>query len=210
MKAERRQQVERLYHAALECEPESRAAFLDEACAGDAELRGEVESLLKYESRANSFIEAPALEVAAEMMAEERLPSWRATRLLTTRFSPRLAQAGWAKSTWLRTRGSGARSHSSYCLPSSRKTKNVCAASSRKRVPLRRLTIRTSHISTKSQRRTVQALSRWSMSKGKRLMPRSAVVRSTQPRWLTSPFLSRRGALRDGHGAAAFLRGECG
>ncbi|MDQ3257657.1 MAG: protein kinase, partial [Acidobacteriota bacterium] len=72
MKAERWQQVERLYHAALECEPESRAAFLDEACAGDEELRREVESLLKYESRAERFIEAPALEVAAEMMAEEQ------------------------------------------------------------------------------------------------------------------------------------------
>ncbi|MDQ3258323.1 MAG: serine/threonine-protein kinase, partial [Acidobacteriota bacterium] len=71
MKAERWQKVERLYHAALECEPESRAAFLDDACAGDAELRREVTSLLAYQSRAENFIEVPAIEVAAEMMAEE-------------------------------------------------------------------------------------------------------------------------------------------
>jgi len=71
LKAERWQKVERLYHAALECEPESRAAFLDDACAGDAELRREVTSLLAYQSRAENFIEVPAIEVAAEMMAEE-------------------------------------------------------------------------------------------------------------------------------------------
>jgi hypothetical protein len=39
MKPERWKQVGHLYHAALESEPESRAAFLDEACAGDEELR---------------------------------------------------------------------------------------------------------------------------------------------------------------------------
>ena len=72
MKAERWQQVEHLYHAALECAPESRAAFLDEACAGDKELRAEVESLLKYESRAERFIESPALEVAAGLMAADQ------------------------------------------------------------------------------------------------------------------------------------------
>ncbi len=66
MKAERWQQVERLYHAVLECAPESRAAFLDDACAGDAELRQEVTSHLSYQSQAENFIEVPALEVAAE------------------------------------------------------------------------------------------------------------------------------------------------
>src|SRR5215207_7687028 len=63
------QQVERLYHAALERGAEGRAAFLAEACAGDEELRREVESLLAYEDEAENFIESPALEVAAQMMA---------------------------------------------------------------------------------------------------------------------------------------------
>jgi serine/threonine protein kinase/Flp pilus assembly protein TadD len=62
---ERWQQIEELYHAALEREPESRAAFLDEACAGDEELRREVASLLAYDDKPASFIEAPVLEVAA-------------------------------------------------------------------------------------------------------------------------------------------------
>ncbi len=38
--------VEELFHAALDRPPEERAAFLDRACDGDAELRREVESLL--------------------------------------------------------------------------------------------------------------------------------------------------------------------
>lgn len=71
MKSERWQQVERLYHAALERGAESRASFLTEVCAGDDNLRHEVESLLAYEDLAESFIESPALEVTAKLMAEE-------------------------------------------------------------------------------------------------------------------------------------------
>ena len=63
------QQVERLYHAARERSAEERAAFLTEACVGDEALRQEVESLLQYEDQAENFIDSPALEVAAKMMA---------------------------------------------------------------------------------------------------------------------------------------------
>ncbi len=69
MKPERWKQVEQLYHAALEREPDSRVAFLDEACADDEELRREVASLLGYDDRPASFIEAPALEVASRELA---------------------------------------------------------------------------------------------------------------------------------------------
>src|ERR671915_502419 len=71
MKDERWQQVEHLYHAALAKQPAERSAFLVAATAGDAELRREVESLLAYEDRAENFIESPALDVAARMMADE-------------------------------------------------------------------------------------------------------------------------------------------
>ncbi|HZI86468.1 MAG TPA: hypothetical protein VFD48_06520, partial [Pyrinomonadaceae bacterium] len=60
MKAERWQQVERLYHSTLAKEVGERSAFLAEACAGDEGLRGEVESLLAYEEQAEDFIESPA------------------------------------------------------------------------------------------------------------------------------------------------------
>src|SRR5438876_1132634 len=69
MKPERWQQIERLYHAALEREPEARAAFLDKACAGDEELRREVEGLLACDDKTASFIDGPALEVAAKALA---------------------------------------------------------------------------------------------------------------------------------------------
>src|SRR5712692_5093876 len=71
MKPERLQQIEQVYHAALEREPGARAAFLDEACGGDHELRQEVESLLGYKSEAADFIETPALERAAKEIAQE-------------------------------------------------------------------------------------------------------------------------------------------
>jgi hypothetical protein len=44
MNPERWRQIEALYHAALERAPGDRAAFLDEACAGDGDLRREITS----------------------------------------------------------------------------------------------------------------------------------------------------------------------
>ena len=42
--------VERLYHAALERPDRDRAAFVAAACAGDRELRREVESVVFHDS----------------------------------------------------------------------------------------------------------------------------------------------------------------
>jgi serine/threonine-protein kinase len=55
MKPERWNQVEQLYHAALEREPDAREGFLSQACAGDSDLRREVEELLRYDGAAGSF-----------------------------------------------------------------------------------------------------------------------------------------------------------
>ncbi len=77
MKPERWEQVAQLHRAVLEHEPSQRAAFLQEACAGDEGLRREVESLLGYEKAAEGFIEAPALDVAALRLAEEQAESAR-------------------------------------------------------------------------------------------------------------------------------------
>jgi serine/threonine protein kinase/TolB-like protein/Flp pilus assembly protein TadD len=72
MTPERWQQIKSVLDSALEREPNERAALLDEACAGDTELRREVESLLEAHERAGDFMQAPAAEVAAEVMAEEQ------------------------------------------------------------------------------------------------------------------------------------------
>jgi hypothetical protein len=71
MKPERWQRVKELYHSALRHEESARLEFLREACAGDAELLHEVESLLAYEIPAEQFLEAPALEVAAKVLAQD-------------------------------------------------------------------------------------------------------------------------------------------
>src|SRR5437867_5877651 len=65
MKPERWQEIERLYYAALEREPDERAAFLESACAGDENLRREVASLIAAGDRVGSFMEPPADAVTA-------------------------------------------------------------------------------------------------------------------------------------------------
>src|SRR5215471_378235 len=71
MKPERLEQVERLYHAALEREEAEREPFLRTVCAGDEALRQEVESLLHHDKEAEDFIESPALETMAKALAKE-------------------------------------------------------------------------------------------------------------------------------------------
>jgi eukaryotic-like serine/threonine-protein kinase len=62
-------QVEKLYHSAAALRPAEQAAFLDQACRGDPELRQELESLLAHDKQAENFIESPALEIAAGQLA---------------------------------------------------------------------------------------------------------------------------------------------
>src|SRR5687767_5334118 len=75
MKPERWQQIERLYHAALQREPDERVAFLESVCAGDESLRSEVASLIAAGDRIGSFMEAPSGAVAAETPAGAPQPS---------------------------------------------------------------------------------------------------------------------------------------
>jgi serine/threonine protein kinase len=72
MNAERWSQIDRLYHSAREQEPGERDRFLRQACSGDEELRREIESLLAYEAETATWIDRPALEVAAKALAAER------------------------------------------------------------------------------------------------------------------------------------------
>jgi len=69
MEPERWSQIEKLYHSAAALESHERATFLDRSCNGDPELRQEVESLLAQDLQAENFIEFPALEIAADLMA---------------------------------------------------------------------------------------------------------------------------------------------
>jgi len=76
VEAERWQKIERLYHSALELAEGQRAAFLDQACGEDESLRREVASLLAQSQGEDSFLEVPAMEMAAKALAAsaETLP----------------------------------------------------------------------------------------------------------------------------------------
>src|SRR5215831_11763498 len=66
MKPERWEKVIDLFQSALEHTPEERAAFLNESCQDDEDMRREVESLLTSHERAENFIEIPAFKAAPE------------------------------------------------------------------------------------------------------------------------------------------------
>jgi eukaryotic-like serine/threonine-protein kinase len=58
--SERWRRIEELYHAARERAPADRAAFLDDACANDPDLRREVESLLAEDASRECMLDRPA------------------------------------------------------------------------------------------------------------------------------------------------------
>jgi serine/threonine protein kinase len=73
MKPERWHQISHLYHSAAQRNEADRAAYLTEACAGDPDLRREVESLLAHQDGA-CLLDSPALDLAASSLAP-RLPN---------------------------------------------------------------------------------------------------------------------------------------
>ena len=71
MSPDRWEHIQELYHAALELEPTQRSAFLEEACGDDEAVCREVEALLAEHGKAGSFLETPALDLAAQVRAEQ-------------------------------------------------------------------------------------------------------------------------------------------
>src|SRR6185295_5255947 len=61
--------IQELFHGALRLEPVARSAFLVEACGSDSELLAEVQSLISAHEREGSFIDSPAGQPVAEMLA---------------------------------------------------------------------------------------------------------------------------------------------
>ncbi len=71
MGSERLQQIEEIYHAALEISPENRVSFLDENCGDNSQLRDEVSSLLAFENKSESFLDNSVASLAAELFADQ-------------------------------------------------------------------------------------------------------------------------------------------
>ena len=71
MTPERWRVVERIFQSALDRDASERLGFLDTACAGDGELRREVESLLSAHQTDDRFLESNALKHAARDLARD-------------------------------------------------------------------------------------------------------------------------------------------
>jgi serine/threonine protein kinase len=72
MTPERWQQVKAIFNSAIAYAPEERSSFISQACSGDEQLRSEVESLIASHEQSGNFIDQPAFEVAASLLAGER------------------------------------------------------------------------------------------------------------------------------------------
>src|SRR5215831_16592842 len=71
MTPEQWEKLDQIFHAAVGRAPAERAKFIEENCAGDESLRQELNDLLSAHEQSNSFIEAPAADVAASLIAED-------------------------------------------------------------------------------------------------------------------------------------------
>src|SRR5215813_13776781 len=71
MTPERWQQVKAIFNSAIGYEPEERRSFISQACSGDEQLRSEVESLIASHEQSGSFIDQPAFEAAASLLAAD-------------------------------------------------------------------------------------------------------------------------------------------
>jgi serine/threonine-protein kinase len=72
MKPEEWNQIDELLQETLNKAPGDRAAFLDQICEGKEDIRLEVESLLAHHDQAQSFLEQPPAEVAAELLSSRK------------------------------------------------------------------------------------------------------------------------------------------
>ena len=72
MDAERWNHVDKLLQSTLDRPPAEREVFLRRACSGDEQLELAVRSLLAAHDRADNFLGAPAIDLAARQLAGER------------------------------------------------------------------------------------------------------------------------------------------
>ena len=111
MEAERWQRIDDLLQGALDCAPDRRGAFLENACGQDAALRSEVESLLEAYSRAGSLTAGPAFEDGLRVLTQDQ-PEAATDSMLGRRIGPyqiiRLIGSGGMGAVYLAARVDGA------------------------------------------------------------------------------------------------------
>ena len=72
MTPERWQQAKEIFSRAIQYEPTLRSDFLTQVCGEDEAMRIEVESLIAAHQEPGSFIDSPAYELAAEILASDQ------------------------------------------------------------------------------------------------------------------------------------------
>src|SRR5215813_9799231 len=72
MRPEEWQRCVEIFSAALERQPEERAAFVDNACGEDESLRREVAMLIRSHEESSDFISTPALVAEPELLGDDR------------------------------------------------------------------------------------------------------------------------------------------
>src|SRR5258706_16000494 len=88
MTPERWQQIEKLFQSAIERPTDEREAFLDQACAGDNQLRSEVESLIASHDQAGAFIESPPVDLPTIDMSSTTLVNSQSDLNISRRIGP--------------------------------------------------------------------------------------------------------------------------
>lgn len=81
MTPERYQRIKEVFHSALERAADERPAFLADACGGDTALLAKVEALIAAAEQPGDFMDAPAYEVAADMLVEKLTGSLEGLRI---------------------------------------------------------------------------------------------------------------------------------
>ena len=94
MNPARWRQISDLFSAVLERDAASRAAFLRDAAAGDAELLREVQTLLASHERSERFLDEPAYGVAADLILEDERGSLTGKRIGTYRVLEEIGRGG--------------------------------------------------------------------------------------------------------------------
>jgi hypothetical protein len=94
MEPTRWQRIAELYHAAQTRPANERAAFLAEACADDADLRRQVETLLDTPATADSLFAGPAAAITASVVSDGKAAVLSGRQLGVYRLSKRIGIGG--------------------------------------------------------------------------------------------------------------------
>ena len=88
MNPETWQKLKPLFHSALDLEPTERSRFLANACAGNSDVRSQVEKLLSAHDEAGHFLASPALVDAGVILSEEVMDDTDAASRVGQRIGP--------------------------------------------------------------------------------------------------------------------------